>query len=58
MRAEVEGMAYEAFRAIGMRVPGRVPAVGGGKMLWNAWAVRPEAVDTGGFFCPGCQSGL
>jgi len=28
VRTELEGMAYEASRAVGMRVPGRV--------LWNA----------------------
>jgi len=31
VRTELEGMAYEAFRAVGMRVPGRVLEVGEGK---------------------------
>jgi len=28
VRMELEGMAYEVFRAVGMRVPGRVLEVG------------------------------
>ena len=33
VRTELEGMAYEAFRAVGMRVPGRVLEVGEGKSV-------------------------
>jgi len=29
VRTELEGKAYEVFRAVGMRVPGRVLEVGG-----------------------------
>jgi len=31
VRRELAGMAYEAFRAMGMRVPGRVPEAGEGE---------------------------
>ncbi len=33
VRTELEGKAFEAFRAVGMRVPGRVLEVGEGDVV-------------------------
>ena len=57
VRKEVEGMAYETFRVMGIRVLGRVLEAGEGESVVEprGQCIRKQLLQED-FFCRGCQN--